>query len=618
MNDRTLHFTIGPVQGFVAQSRRTRDLLASSFLLSYLSGHAMMAVIRGGGEIEYPYVQAKESNQPYGICQPLLQEIDRVLAGKPPTKNLWIGSLPNRFKAKIPDHFDPNRCVEAVNERWKIIAKAVWEYVFTGTEQLLSKNGSKTKEIWNRQVNGFWDIAWVIGEEPDLLNRRKHWRSHIPTEEGGTKCTLISNLQELSGYYRSDQQKEFWETLREKLGAYNLAQNERLSAIGLIKRIYPLVAKQAIGWEFPKEATYFPSSTYLAAFPWILRAAKEQEAAAIQFAQEATKVGLRVAKREEMFPDLNKVAKDKPLLLKQFANLEGVSFFGKWEKTEGKADAELEEAYRELKKQMGGEPAPYYAILLMDGDRLGTNLAKHGAKVSQALSSFSTKLEEEIKDYNGVTVYAGGDDVLALLPFDQALSAAVRLREKYLKSFDEADIERNSEHPPTISAAILFAHYMAPLKNVLSHAHHLLDEVAKKQNDRDSLAVNIWKRSGPDWQWVAKWDRVYDRTSATKETILETLAKYFSNDDEQNISGSFLYKWRQSYEKFSLSQEKEVITKLIIADYLRITGKRTQEDRNKAKEQVSKLVKLCYASGTFKTDGALLVRFLAQKGGGQV
>ena len=39
-----LHFSIGPVQGFVAQSRRTRDLWASSFLLSHLAQVALDTV----------------------------------------------------------------------------------------------------------------------------------------------------------------------------------------------------------------------------------------------------------------------------------------------------------------------------------------------------------------------------------------------------------------------------------------------------------------------------------------------------------------------------------------------------------------------------------------------
>ena len=48
-NGKTLHFTLGPVQGFVSQARRTRDLWAGSFLLSYLSGHAMKAVLDAEG-----------------------------------------------------------------------------------------------------------------------------------------------------------------------------------------------------------------------------------------------------------------------------------------------------------------------------------------------------------------------------------------------------------------------------------------------------------------------------------------------------------------------------------------------------------------------------------------
>ena len=36
-----LNFSIGPVQGFIARARKTRDFWAGSFLLSYLAGQAM-------------------------------------------------------------------------------------------------------------------------------------------------------------------------------------------------------------------------------------------------------------------------------------------------------------------------------------------------------------------------------------------------------------------------------------------------------------------------------------------------------------------------------------------------------------------------------------------------
>lgn len=53
-----LDIAIGPVQGFVAQSRRTRDLWGSSYLLSYLSARAALGVERAGGKVVRPKLEA--------------------------------------------------------------------------------------------------------------------------------------------------------------------------------------------------------------------------------------------------------------------------------------------------------------------------------------------------------------------------------------------------------------------------------------------------------------------------------------------------------------------------------------------------------------------------------
>ena len=98
---KTLHFTIGPVQGFVAQSRRTRDLLASSFMLSYLAGHGMVDIIRAGGEIQFPHVQeSHNTHQEKQIVDSLLQAINETVDGSSKNEGPWIGSLPNRFRAR--------------------------------------------------------------------------------------------------------------------------------------------------------------------------------------------------------------------------------------------------------------------------------------------------------------------------------------------------------------------------------------------------------------------------------------------------------------------------------------------------------------------------------------
>ncbi len=48
------HFTIGPVQGFVSQARRTRDFWAGSFILSWLAGVAIKATEVQGAEVLFP------------------------------------------------------------------------------------------------------------------------------------------------------------------------------------------------------------------------------------------------------------------------------------------------------------------------------------------------------------------------------------------------------------------------------------------------------------------------------------------------------------------------------------------------------------------------------------
>ena len=65
MANHYFHFTIGPVQGFVAQARRTRDFWTGSFILSWLSAVAMLAVRQQGGTILHvvPWFQPGNPSQ---------------------------------------------------------------------------------------------------------------------------------------------------------------------------------------------------------------------------------------------------------------------------------------------------------------------------------------------------------------------------------------------------------------------------------------------------------------------------------------------------------------------------------------------------------------------------
>ncbi|MFD1426306.1 type III-B CRISPR-associated protein Cas10/Cmr2 [Kroppenstedtia sanguinis] len=630
MSRQRLHFTLGPVQDFVAQSRRTRDLLASSFLLSYLSGHAMAKVEETGGNILFPVVKG----------DPLLKAITEKNGEGP-----WVGTLPNRFQAMIPSEISPNCYVKAVKDAWKQVAQAVWEQIVKG----VAPQGNGTEEIWNRQVDGFWEITWVVGEQDDLLDRRKNWRSQIRPKEPGEKCTLIGNLQELSGYFRHEEQLEFWETLRKNLWdsqhkdyfVQQIRENERLSAIGIIKRFFPLISEEAIGWPLPEKAKGFPSTSYLAALPWVLRAVEEEPELAQAFLTEATSCDIPPTENGTHFSSVQRLIQEHPDLA-GITYLNGPSFFESnltssnyWKSIHSKVNDPVDEkqketlqkAHRNLTKSIGA-PSSYYALLLMDGDQLGQLLQSkketenRGEQVSRSLAQFTTGLSELVAAHDGVTVYAGGDDVLAMLPFHQALPVSVKLRRKYREAFVK-------EPKATISGALVYAHRTAPLTGLLRYAHHLLDDVAKEACGRDSLAVSVWKTGGPILTWSAKWETVIGegRSGEDGSTVLGQWIGPRSEKDPTLFSSGFLFKLREQFAKMADfpvdDMEKEEILKTFLrAEYQRNLEQKKKVSMDEVKLRVDPLIDFCMKSRDGNGDAnsaeaAIFLRFLRQLEGRQ-
>lgn len=305
-----LHWQIASpagVQGWIQGSRRIRDFWASSFLTSWLSACAMKALMDGGyGQIVFPAVEE----------DPLwLAMHGRRHDGKEGEPDWFVGTLPNRFKAVLsdPSAFGPNGddpCSKAVREHWQKLAEAVWQ---TFVEPA-APCGAGTRDIWDRQITGFWDINWVLGKDPKdgsdgaWLDRRKNWRAHLPsTEEPGDHCRMLGDFQELSGWVRakgqaSDQDK-FWQAVRKRVRdvvnpsakddtfeLLEIRNTERLSAPALVKRLFPCLPadqlRKVLGWvpqglqehhgripgDLPAKVRFWPSTAYMAAVPWMLAA----------------------------------------------------------------------------------------------------------------------------------------------------------------------------------------------------------------------------------------------------------------------------------------------------------------------------------------------------------
>lgn len=540
---KRLDISIGPVQGFVAQSRRTRDLWGSSYLLSFLSAHAMHGANEVGGKIIQPVVDD----------DPLYRWVTGDREDNPPQ----VGTVPNHFVVKVDGHVPAvaKAAEESLILAWKQVCDVVWDRFVAHA----CAAGNDTEAIWNRQVGGFWEIMWTAGPSGDcdgLLARRKHWRNHRPPNEPGDKCTVMHDLQELSGYIRarnSSLQDEFWKRIRNGVGPLDLRDNEHLCAITLVKRLFPRVVRQALGWNV--DASHWLSTVYVGGVPWIRRVVSTVPQRAADYADtvrrraqdyvfpvERPPFGLDVPAARN-FPKL-----DANYLHRHFVTSERLCPLVESAGTDAREElAELLKTIYDAEDEEGrhlGPPPSFYALLVADGDRLGRLLGKFGDEtVSKCLRVFTGGVPDIVKEYDGVTVYAGGDDVLTMLPVQTALTCAEALSEGYRNAFANTDASGEA----TLSAAVVLAHVRLPLNYALGEARRLLDGVAKDGNGRNSLVAAVLKPGGPYCQWVTTWARHSPDGDARALDQLHNLVRQLgTNAAEPGLSSGVVYRIRDT------------------------------------------------------------------------
>jgi len=150
-----LLFTIGPVQEFIATARKTQDLWAGSYLLSYLSWSAMKVVAEefGPDSLIFP-----------DLCrQPFVDKwlIDKGLQiEKPKSEELSSPTLPNRFLAIVPED-SVKDIAEKAKKTVKNTFKDVCGAVKAKIAETLKINSPEWDAIWNRQTEDFIETYWA-------------------------------------------------------------------------------------------------------------------------------------------------------------------------------------------------------------------------------------------------------------------------------------------------------------------------------------------------------------------------------------------------------------------------------------------------------------------------
>ena len=135
--------------------------------------------------------------------------------------------------------------------------------------------------------------------------------------------------------------------------------------------------------------------------------------------------------------------------------------------------------------------------------------------LSRALMANAIRDVKIIGEHDGLTIYAGGDDLLAVTPVKNSLNAVRELREKFsfpseeYKGFSFPFEEYKSYLVPSLGTAsrsfsIYLTHYMFPLYSAIGRSAELLDSIAKESSwiidterrKKDALILSYSPRGG--------------------------------------------------------------------------------------------------------------------------
>ena len=368
----------------------------------------------------------------------------------------------------------------------------------------------KTKDTLKVKNIGFYWPAWY--DMTDFhLSARRNLRDFSATQEASNKPKdPLSGKEEIIGNV------EMWAELSTRLEDGHPLKKEPngLGAINLIKRLW--MAPQRSGLL----ASYLEEELDLS---------KEEFRDAIGF-ESMQAIAWRNSPTNEHPQDLDDQAKTPPNGYVAVLMLDGDDM-GKWMSGEkcppminqvSKTSTSKESSIREYLER---------GILTDKKIKRPLSPSFH-LQFSEALSNFALNIAGPVVEaFDGRLIYAGGDDVLAVLPSTTVLDCAHALRSLFRGelpthlaelmndiSCDPAspgwvDITIEGKKIPhlvpgmdaDVSCGIAVAHYKHPLQHIVKEAKGA-EQRAKKGLGKGAFAVQLLKRGGETSQWGAKWN----------------------------------------------------------------------------------------------------------------
>lgn len=517
MAEHLLLVTLGPVQEFIQKARRTRDLWFGSHLLSEVSRAAARSIVEEPGERPVERQPARRLILPaLDALDPELRPCPRLFRDRGQQQVSPI-ELTNRILALLPDGVDPEATARearaAANEQLREIARDV-------KARLKTALAPEIDRLWEEQIGTFLEFAaaWTVVVPGDYRGTRVRldetlaarkslrdfpaWRE---TRSGAPKSSLDGARDSVLA---KERQGEALEVLRR----YRIGEGEQLDAIGLVKRA-------------GAEPEQFVPIANVALAAWIERAVKHVGSDVFEQLQHAcrdARIGW-VARAD--LPWVNAFPFDAQVflesrwseVLRESGWTERADEAKRWGVQQSPGDARSW-GVRHVKEPILDRmhaPFPYVACLVADGDRMGRALRgmsdwERHRKYSRALSRFVGGAREVVEQqHRGVLIYAGGDDLLALVCLPDALRCVAGLRDEFARVMAAALPGVDETTRPTLSVGLGVAHFIESLGDLLDLGRRA-EKLAKGdgrpvREQRDALAIMLEKRAGVARSWRERW-----------------------------------------------------------------------------------------------------------------
>ncbi|GAB4403069.1 MAG: type III-B CRISPR-associated protein Cas10/Cmr2 [Rhodoferax sp.] len=446
-------------------------------------------------------------------------------------------------------------CGFLATEAWKVLQKNVRQ----------STDPHDTSVFFAPNPGVLYPAIYDLAER--VVAAAKAVRPFAQTRQVGWRCSLTgesewltTDREQLKKSYRQ-QTDTLWAKVAREKPAW-AKKGEHLSALPAIKRLWPTLFAESVAQALGRDDVgRFVVSTHTMAL-------------AHQLDQWLERGGLTAPGTQEALHRVDSVALPRRLM-KRHAHSSALDdarcLPALLEDADPEDEAAVSKAQQLVKRTLGVDQLEaYYALVLMDGDRMGQMLSgdpryaisyrdsfhpqvlngfdAHAARnpaiqaygaqkralspnrhlaISGALNDFSlTVVRHVVEDEHlGRVIYAGGDDVLAMLPVADLLSAMQRLRLAYSgtdpahhggrdprgltlhKGFAmlrDRQLMRMMGHTATASCGAVIAHHQAPL-NAVRRELDAAEKRAKGEGGRDAFSITVIKRSGGALRLTAKW-----------------------------------------------------------------------------------------------------------------